>query len=391
MNIDLETLSERIILDDCPILKKKIRKITLFYSNPDKYALYIEETDRFILISESEIDSIIKISKLTDGHTSIKKIIMTDASDNKDIVRCVLLMYKLHLFDNSQENNQFSETSMISKKLCAFSLKISDRNAGFFYFGYWILLFLIVIVLGIYSFFGHGNIVEHFQYNMNQFNGINYFVSLILTAPLFLIHEFAHVATACRYQLNRNLKIHIALYLYLIPYVYVKIPSLYTIKPSKRIHILISGVLANLLMGVMFVFLNVLTDENIFLTLALSNFQIFVVNLMPFNLTDGYFIFTNLLKSFNLRKNYFSFISCIPKVVKFNFDKIEWTYLIVSGSYLIAFIFFEARVCISSFFNDLNKTNQFLLNIFLTAAAIIVYIGFIKIRFKKITENVNEK
>ena len=84
MNIDLETLSERIILDDCPILKKKIRKITLFYSNPDKYALYIEETDRFILISESEIDSIIKISKLTDGHTSIKKIIMTDASDNKD-------------------------------------------------------------------------------------------------------------------------------------------------------------------------------------------------------------------------------------------------------------------------------------------------------------------
>ena len=308
MNIELESLSREINLNNCPVLKKNIRKIIIFDSKPNKYALYIEETDRFILISEKEIDRIIQISKLTDGHNNISKILNVVKFDKKDTIRSVLLMYKLHLFDDTQKKQQFSETSILSKKICSFSLKISDKFSKFFYFGYWILLTLLIVFFGLYSLLKYEHITEHVQNNVRNFNGINYFISLLLTIPIFMIHEFAHVATACRYQLNKNLKIYLAFYLYFIPYVYVKIPGLYTIKRLKRIHILISGVLANFLLGIIFVLLNVITNENIFLSLALSNFQIIFVNLMPFNLTDGYFIFSNLLKSYNLRKNYFYFI-----------------------------------------------------------------------------------
>lgn len=120
MNIELESLSREINLNNCPVLKKNIRKIIIFDSKPNKYALYIEETDRFILISEKEIDRIIQISKLTDGHNNISKILNVVKFDKKDTIRSVLLMYKLHLFDDSQKNSNLVKQVFYPKKYVLF-------------------------------------------------------------------------------------------------------------------------------------------------------------------------------------------------------------------------------------------------------------------------------
>lgn len=388
---DLATLYKNICPDNCPVLKKSIRKIVLFESRPFKYALYIEETDRFILINEKEIDRIIELSKLTDGLHNIREIMGTDEENQKANAYALTIMDKFHLFDDSQVNEQFSETSILSKKICNFSLPIPNRFAKIFYWIYWLILTIFIILIGSYLFFNNVNIIEHYQKNVSEFDGVNYLISLLLTIPIFVMHEFAHVATACKYKLNRKLKIHIALYFYFFPYIYVKIPGLYTIKRSNRIHVLISGVCANFLLGVCFVLLNVMTDEGIFLSIALSNFQIAFVNLMPFNLTDGYFILSNLFKSYNLRKNYFFFISNIGKKLNYNFGKIEWAYLMVSFSYLIIFMFVEARIYVSAFFHNISGAELLFMSILFTVFAIVFYIVFIKLRMKKTRGSVNGK
>lgn len=66
----------KIINDNTNLkLMKKIDKIKLFDSNPVQYALYIQETDRFIILPEDEIDLIVNIGSLCDGSYSTEEIL----------------------------------------------------------------------------------------------------------------------------------------------------------------------------------------------------------------------------------------------------------------------------------------------------------------------------
>lgn len=377
-------LSETINLNYCPDLKKTISKITLFEARQPIYALYIKETDRFIVLPEEKIDNIINISKISDGNNTIETIADTNKTDSKVTMQSIVMMYKLHLFDENNESQQFSEVTMLSKKMFNFPLVFSDRIGTFFYYVYWGILTALVLGFGIFALTNDFLTPEHVQNNISRFNGIGYLLSLVLNVPIFVIHEFAHVATACKYRLNKGLRIHTALYLYFFPYVYVKIPGLYTLKRHERIHVLVSGVAANIMLGILFISVNSITDQSIFISLALSNFQIALVNLMPFNLTDGYFICSNLLKRVNLRKKYFTFISNIGKKKSFTADKVEKSYLIVSGAYLLVFMYFEVRVYIASLFDEISGSELIFASVILTIAASMIYIFFIKLRIRKV-------
>ena len=164
-------------------------------------------------------------------------------------MQSIVLMYKLHLFDESNKSHQFSEVSMLSKKLFNFPLNFSEKIGVLFYYVYWSILILMVLGFGIFALINNYFTAEHILNNISRFNGTGYMLSLLLNIPIFVFHELAHVATACKYRLNTNLQIHLALYFYFFPYVYVKIPGLYTLKRSARIHILSSGVTANIRVG----------------------------------------------------------------------------------------------------------------------------------------------
>jgi putative peptide zinc metalloprotease protein len=171
----------------------------------------------------------------------------------------------------------------------------------------------------------------------------------------------------------------------------VKIPGLYTIERRKRINILISGICANVMLGILFLILSIITNNNIFFALAISNLQIAVINLVPFNLTDGYFILSNILKRTNLRKTYFVFIANLGhKQNKLN-DKIEVTYIIVSIIYLFIFVFFELQIYTIAFMEDIPLGYSILAGLGLTVVLALIYIFVIKLRMRKQGGDSNEK
>lgn len=366
-----------------PVLEKSIEKITLYNSVPKQYALYIKDTDRFIILPENEIDHIISMSKLTNGSHSVDELINDSDYSPKENIRILILMNKLHLFDKNMSSKQFSEASLFSKKIASFNFSLSDKASKAFYYCYWSILFFAVIISVVIPVVRNINLYSEFLKVWNSFDGISYILSIVLIIPLFIVHEFAHVATSFKYNLNKGIKINLALYFFVFPFVYVKIPGLYTLETKKRIHILISGVFSNVLLGILFIMLSIISHKDICFAISLSNFQIAFVNLIPFNLTDGYFILSNILKRANIRKKYFQFISEIGKKRICKPDKIELLYIIISVIYLLLLSFIEFELYSSAFLNNLSILSRALLSILFTIIAACLYIVFVKLRMKK--------
>lgn len=212
-------------------------------------------------------------------------------------------MNRLHLFDDNLSSNQFSEVSILSKKIFSFNISVKEKVAKIIAIFYWSILYIAVLVMFVLVSINSKSIINEFKTLFINSDGISYIISLLLTIPIFIVHELAHVASAFYFNIRKNIKINLALYFYILPYFYVKIPGMYTLNRRRRISIFTSGIWANLLMCLFFSLFYMLNSNKIILAIALSNFQIALVNLLPFNLTDGYFILSNLLKRGNLRKN----------------------------------------------------------------------------------------
>ncbi len=79
------------------------------------------------------------------------------------------------------------------------------------------------------------------------------------------------------------------------------------------------------------------TKNTLFFIFAVSSFQSFIFNLMPFGLSDGYFIMSVLFKIVNLRINFINLISFKWKQVDFSIFYVIY--------YIVSFIFIiEAAV-----------------------------------------------
>ncbi len=120
-----------------------------------------------------------------------------------------------------------------------------------------------------------------------------------------LIHESFHGLASLRYGLVPK-SITFALYLGFIPYVYIKIPGIYTVAPGLRVRIWLAGMYANILIGAMLIVIypyiaahHVVADMS--MQLAMANAGILVFNLSPFMATDMYFVLSTLSKTPNSR------------------------------------------------------------------------------------------
>ena len=214
-----------------PKLQKTIKKVILFESNPNQYALYIWETDRFIILPQTKIDNILEIAELSDGHHSVAELITNNSFSGEDNINTLALMNKLNLFNQDMTSgNRFSETKMFSKQLISFSFSFNRNSAKWFRCIYWSVICALLIVSFLCAIKEWNSFLFSFTMGKTNLGIFGYFATLAMMIPVFVIHEFAHVAVACKYGLYKNITINISLYFYFIPYIYVKIPGLYTLK-----------------------------------------------------------------------------------------------------------------------------------------------------------------
>lgn len=120
-----------------------------------------------------------------------------------------------------------------------------------------------------------------------------------------LLHELSHAAAAVREGIDPA-SINVALFLGLIPVVYVRIPAIYTVAPRARARIWSAGMHCNgaiaAVLGAAWILLPPGTLAGFAGGIALLNLVMIKVNLLPFYKTDGYFLAGLLFREPNLQE-----------------------------------------------------------------------------------------
>jgi hypothetical protein len=129
------------------------------------------------------------------------------------------------------------------------------------------------------------------------------FGALMLSASL--LHELAHGLVAARCGLVPA-RPQFRLYAGFVPVVTLRIPGLYTLPPGRRLAVFSAGLAANTgLAGLALVIWQGLalsgTPAYLALKFALCNLLLVAQNLVPFLPSDGYLIFTSLLRRSGVR------------------------------------------------------------------------------------------
>ena len=125
------------------------------------------------------------------------------------------------------------------------------------------------------------------------------------TVVSILIHEGGHAVAACAEGLKPE-RLRLLGYLGVVPYIVLRIPGLYTIRPSGRVCVWLAGPLASLslasfcYLGSSFAILP-LGARAWLDRMSIVNGMIAVWNCCPLLPTDGYFITCTLLKQANWR------------------------------------------------------------------------------------------
>jgi len=163
-------------------------------------------------------------------------------------------------------------------------------------------------------------------------------VTLLYIIPTIVTHEFSHMIVAIKHKLHPN-QLKVSLYMLIYPLIYVVIPGIYFVKRKERIWILSAGLIWNSFFMMLSIIIGNIFSINIFKEVAYSNLIVIAINLIPFFLSDGYFILCNLMKTSNIRKDFSLFImSFVNKSIdrkKIFKSKFSVFYIIMSTLFLL--------------------------------------------------------
>lgn len=314
----------------------------LYDGDDSKYILGSPTNDRYITSSKKNCQVFSLLLQDLDGETSIEALSEKWGRDIEETKSIVDMFFQKGLLVGSSSNNNISEVRKLSIRLLSFECKhlqkISEKSADNI-LKISLILLIAMFIANMYFVFNDGlKGVNLFRYNGSYFMGL--ILSSLIMIPSFLIHEFYHSFVALKYGLKPG-KIDICLYLLFFPLFYVKIKGMYSTSYKNRMKILCGGFFANLMLADLSLLLFFITRHNIFITIVLSQFNIIIVNCNPFNLTDGYFIGTQLLKTVNLRPKLFNLLANFRKNIR-NADKTLIIYALVNfGIIFVNVIYFS--------------------------------------------------
>lgn len=355
----------------------------LYEGDESKYILGSPTNDRYITGNKRNCEIFYLLLNDLDGKKSVESIALKWNRSIKETETIIDMFFKKGLLIGSSNDNDISEVRKLSIRLlsikCSHLEKINKRCAG-------IILntsFLILIAMLIFNMYHLCNNelsgVSLFTYDGSYIKGL--ILSSLIMVPSFLFHELYHSFIALKYGLKPS-KIDMCLYLLFFPLFYVKIKGMYTTSSRNRIKILCGGYFANFILANMSLMLFFMTKHNIFLTIVLAQLNIIIVNCNPFNLTDGYFIGTQLLKTINLRPKLFkllaNFRSNILKV-----DKTLIIYAIVNCVIIFINIIYFSNYSLRLFSEVLNVRVSTGIIIGYNIVTLLLYYLIIVFRYKE--------
>ncbi|MCM1160873.1 MAG: M50 family metallopeptidase [Roseburia sp.] len=343
------------------IMPKIIEDITcslMFdYKNKENvYCIGSMEKDKYFFVGEHAVTFYMTIIKQMDGSCTLEDI--KNKEQLKSGIPCEVIdkVYDVCLRCNLIKNipykeKEFNEVKVTYKDL--FKLNISS-------FSKWckkidlkvytfVIILMAIIIIG--SIFKISEIFQHICWNYVVGDIRSLIYAVIISTVSLILHELCHAIAGSKLDLPIK-NVHFATFTYMTFACYVKLPGIYFLKPIKRIIIWLAGIFMNFFLIAVSIFMYDFMGEQgrLFLTMVIiCNISIIISALIPFYISDGYFILSTISKAPNLRKNVFENIKNIFKKGKFYFS--SWIYI----AYFICTIIFSVFAIITIFFPILNN------------------------------------
>ena len=336
-----------------PVVGTELRLVNIFGGKRRLSCLYIVGEDRLVkAASDDQINQIISIVGLADGRRTVGQIceIAAEMYPRIDTFDLLNKLAAYNVFSNVDGGCKFSEVTIFSKLLLTINMGGYSRTVYRYRRILWLILLLTAaICMAVWFWLGTPKLTFLAVNTVSSDGSLEtvkerlcyYLLSYLLMFPMFIMHEMSHVTMASQYGLVDN-QMCIALYLGFIPMYYIRMRGIYAVSTGKRIAIMLSGLLSNILIGAIFYIAFTLNGSGILLSLAQSNVRIGLVNIIPLSLTDGYYILCNILGQINLRKQYYLFMSslfCRRKILRLK--PVEKIYMITTLLFTFGYIVYE--------------------------------------------------
>lgn len=173
----------------------------------------------------------------------------------------------------------------------------------FFEYTFGVTLIISIIVLITLTFSDTETAKAMWQKSFRSRGMMNYPFLLLSYASIWLfalpLHEISHALVASRAGIFPR-RLTLRLYLFVMPFLSIQIPGLYTLPLRRRLLTLAAGPFMNLLLGnvawILSWKMHLGSDwQSFMLAFAMVNYMIFLFNWSPFLPTDGYQIISQLL------------------------------------------------------------------------------------------------
>ncbi len=297
------------------------------------YCIGSRDKDKYFFVNEKASKIYMDVIKQMDGNHTLEEIKRKEKQKSGISGELVDKIYDVCLRCNliknaSSQTKEFNEVKAVYKDVfkvdissfCEWCKKIDTKI-------YMIIIIFMLLIIGGAS-VKINQVVGNIPWNCvtGDFRVLIY-TAVISTVSLAL-HELCHAVTGAKLGLPVQTA-HIATFTYVTFACYIKLPGIYFLKPRKRVAIWMAGVFMNFFLIAVSIFMYDLPGEQgqIFLTtIIICNLSIIVSALVPFYISDGYFVLSTICKAPNLRKNIFQNIENLFKKRKIEF--ISWVYVL---------------------------------------------------------------
>lgn len=299
--------------DICPKVAEDIEYHVLFNKkNKCIYCIGSKSVDKYFFTDEKYLSAYIQIINLMNGKNSIEFI--SKVADEKQLNIDAYSVFKICLNSgllinkddeiDKENKKRFNEFEKLFKTLASFNINklcCSFGKIPNIVYNMIIFFMLLISFIGVVLFVSNNSFIN-WNLIISDYKVLIYFG--IISSVSAVLHELSHAIVAKRNDIDSNRLVIAIAYMSLAAY--VRLPGIYFIKSNKRIKIWIAGVSMNLfLASISYIFMCYTVEpiKTFFLVGVISNISMIVGSLVPFYLSDGYFILATMCKVPNLRKN----------------------------------------------------------------------------------------
>ena len=338
----------------CPKLREDLFLNDLYTTKSEDgyYVIGCYSEDSHMLVRENRISFYKKFFSQLDGSKSIEYLSNMGFGTIENIAKMIGMLMNKGFIEGYHNKGNFNEVQSMSINIFKIDAPYKKKSTVSLCkmlvkaYKYVLLIAVLFLLVLLFSENGECCIKELLSglTSQNQKNGVNmtgviwYIYVFLLTPVFFVFHEAAHRITGIANGLKEGL-ISFALFLGFMPMFYVRQKCIYSLERKKIVPVVLSGVLANLLLGIIMLDFSFLLDSHLLFYFALANIRMIYVNMLPLSLTDGYYLWCILSKNPNIRLDMYRVLAN-PKVFK-NLNKKQKVFMLVALFAMAAIISVE--------------------------------------------------